>query len=270
MQPPDAYMIENLRTVHWSSTNVYGAPITFQTAFSWCKNAVWNIIGAPQTFVDDQRTDRWLGKREAFDSWSSVRPMSCQLLSRRDIGCTEDQTSNSSLFPSTVENIPASACLLKYFAVHGFDSSSFINWFLVAGLPNDLAIYWQQYPWMLGETMCKGRSLVSEMWVADCACSVDNLPTEMPEKVHIWSSTSCCSHQIKNSTSVLSSHTRAQHLNPCQKNVVHEDHDQMDHPIYALPCVPTRDKIENWHPSLRLSVSLCPGSGGSPPKNTTG
>ena len=32
-----------------------------------------------------------------------------------------------------------------------------------AGLPNDLAIYWQQYPWMWGETMCKGRSLVSEM-----------------------------------------------------------------------------------------------------------
>eukprot|EP00095_Tigriopus_kingsejongensis_P005591 maker-scaffold12_size759060-snap-gene-6.20 protein:Tk05591 transcript:maker-scaffold12_size759060-snap-gene-6.20-mRNA-1 annotation:"neuropeptides capa receptor" len=30
-------------------------------------------------------------------------------------------------------------------------------------LPNDLAIYWQQYPWMLGEAMCKGRSLVSEM-----------------------------------------------------------------------------------------------------------
>ncbi|XP_059080613.1 neuromedin-U receptor 1-like isoform X3 [Tigriopus californicus] len=34
---------------------------------------------------------------------------------------------------------------------------------LVLGLPNDLAIYWQQYPWMLGEAMCKGRSLVSEM-----------------------------------------------------------------------------------------------------------
>ena len=33
----------------------------------------------------------------------------------------------------------------------------------IAGLPNDLAIYWQQYPWMWGETMCKGRSLVSEM-----------------------------------------------------------------------------------------------------------
>ena len=34
---------------------------------------------------------------------------------------------------------------------------------LVAGLPNDLAIYWQQYPWVMGEAMCKARSLVSEM-----------------------------------------------------------------------------------------------------------
>ena len=31
------------------------------------------------------------------------------------------------------------------------------------GLPNDLAIYWQQYPWMLGEICCRLRSWVSEM-----------------------------------------------------------------------------------------------------------
>ena len=34
---------------------------------------------------------------------------------------------------------------------------------LLLGLPNELAIYWQQYPWLLGSTACKARSLVSEM-----------------------------------------------------------------------------------------------------------
>ena len=34
---------------------------------------------------------------------------------------------------------------------------------LVLGLPNELAIYWQQYPFPLGEFTCKARSLVSEM-----------------------------------------------------------------------------------------------------------
>ena len=34
---------------------------------------------------------------------------------------------------------------------------------LVLGLPNELAIYWQQYPWVLGEFTCKARSLISEM-----------------------------------------------------------------------------------------------------------
>ena len=38
-----------------------------------------------------------LGKREEFDSGSSVYPMSCQL---QEIGCTEDQLSKSSENPT--------------------------------------------------------------------------------------------------------------------------------------------------------------------------
>ncbi|KAF0307283.1 Neuropeptides capa receptor [Amphibalanus amphitrite] len=34
---------------------------------------------------------------------------------------------------------------------------------LVLGLPNDLKVYWQQYPWGLGVALCKIRALVSEM-----------------------------------------------------------------------------------------------------------
>ena len=35
--------------------------------------------------------------------------------------------------------------------------------FALAGLPNDLKVYWQQYPWGLGVALCKIRALVSEM-----------------------------------------------------------------------------------------------------------
>ncbi|XP_066999974.2 neuropeptides capa receptor-like [Anabrus simplex] len=34
---------------------------------------------------------------------------------------------------------------------------------LLLGLPNDLSVYWQQYPWLLGEILCKIRAVVSEM-----------------------------------------------------------------------------------------------------------
>ncbi|XP_059079871.1 neuropeptides capa receptor-like isoform X2 [Tigriopus californicus] len=34
---------------------------------------------------------------------------------------------------------------------------------LLLGLPNDLHVYWQQYPWIFGEPLCKIRALVSEM-----------------------------------------------------------------------------------------------------------
>ncbi|XP_046394966.1 neuropeptides capa receptor-like [Ischnura elegans] len=34
---------------------------------------------------------------------------------------------------------------------------------LLFGLPNDLNVYWQQYPWSLGEAFCKFRALISEM-----------------------------------------------------------------------------------------------------------
>ncbi|XP_067000362.2 neuropeptides capa receptor [Anabrus simplex] len=34
---------------------------------------------------------------------------------------------------------------------------------LLLGLPNDLSVFWQQYPWVLGETLCKFRAVVSEM-----------------------------------------------------------------------------------------------------------
>ena len=31
------------------------------------------------------------------------------------------------------------------------------------GLPFELTHYWQQYPWVFGESLCRGRSMVSEM-----------------------------------------------------------------------------------------------------------
>nr|ADG27752.1 CAPA receptor variant A [Rhodnius prolixus] len=34
---------------------------------------------------------------------------------------------------------------------------------LLLGLPNDLSVFWQQYPWILGLLVCKLRALVSEM-----------------------------------------------------------------------------------------------------------
>lgn len=34
---------------------------------------------------------------------------------------------------------------------------------LLFGLPNDLKVYWQQYPWIFGETVCKLRAFVAEM-----------------------------------------------------------------------------------------------------------
>ncbi|XP_020282937.1 neuropeptides capa receptor-like [Pseudomyrmex gracilis] len=34
---------------------------------------------------------------------------------------------------------------------------------LVLGLPNELSVFWQQYPWMMGAELCKIRAYVSEM-----------------------------------------------------------------------------------------------------------
>jgi len=34
---------------------------------------------------------------------------------------------------------------------------------LLFGLPNELSVYWQQYPWILGETVCKLRAFITEM-----------------------------------------------------------------------------------------------------------
>ncbi|KAJ3658846.1 hypothetical protein Zmor_010565 [Zophobas morio] len=34
---------------------------------------------------------------------------------------------------------------------------------LIFGLPNDVALYWHQYPWTLGDGFCKLRALLSEM-----------------------------------------------------------------------------------------------------------
>ncbi|XP_043492651.1 neuropeptides capa receptor-like [Polistes fuscatus] len=34
---------------------------------------------------------------------------------------------------------------------------------LILGLPNELSVFWQQYPWTLGLTLCKIRAYVSEM-----------------------------------------------------------------------------------------------------------
>ncbi|KAB0803694.1 hypothetical protein PPYR_00664 [Photinus pyralis] len=34
---------------------------------------------------------------------------------------------------------------------------------LIFGLPNDVTLYWHQYPWIFGESFCKIRALMSEM-----------------------------------------------------------------------------------------------------------
>ncbi|XP_066999950.1 neuropeptides capa receptor-like [Anabrus simplex] len=34
---------------------------------------------------------------------------------------------------------------------------------LLLGLPNEMSMIWQQYPWVLGEALCKFRAIVSEM-----------------------------------------------------------------------------------------------------------
>ena len=41
--------------------------------------------------------------------------------------------------------------------------SKFTNHIHFLGLPNDLHVFWQQYPWVLGESLCKIRALISEM-----------------------------------------------------------------------------------------------------------
>ena len=41
--------------------------------------------------------------------------------------------------------------------------ASVIDIFSFLGLPNDLYVYWQQYPWIFGVGLCKIRALVSEM-----------------------------------------------------------------------------------------------------------
>ena len=33
----------------------------------------------------------------------------------------------------------------------------------ILGLPNEVYVLWQQYPWIFGEGLCKIRALVSEM-----------------------------------------------------------------------------------------------------------
>ncbi|XP_050056870.1 neuropeptides capa receptor isoform X2 [Aphis gossypii] len=43
------------------------------------------------------------------------------------------------------------------------DSNWRVFFYFGSGLPNDLSVYWQQYPWPLGEVLCKFRALVSEM-----------------------------------------------------------------------------------------------------------
>nr|UQU42802.1 neuropeptides capa receptor [Bemisia tabaci] len=58
---------------------------------------------------------------------------------------------------------------------------------LLLGLPNDLSVYWQQYPWMFGVALCKLRALVSEMGSgllvyesAFCAMLDSNMPANCP------------------------------------------------------------------------------------------
>ena len=34
-----------------------------------------------------------------------------------------------------------------------------------SGLPNELSVFWQQYPWILGLGLCKIRAYISEMYV---------------------------------------------------------------------------------------------------------
>lgn len=47
---------------------------------------------------------------------------------------------------------------LQYEGKHEFS-----NWF--SGLPFELSVFWQQYPWQWGLGICKLRAYVSETWV---------------------------------------------------------------------------------------------------------
>ena len=36
----------------------------------------------------------------------------------------------------------------------------------ISGVTFDLSLYWHQYPWTLGEVVCRLRAWISEMWVS--------------------------------------------------------------------------------------------------------
>lgn len=69
---------------------------------------------------------------------------------------------------------------------------------LVLGLPNELRVFWQQYPWALGTGLCKIRAYVSEVIgkllgrlcdLRDVAARHAEVPSLRAQLYHIFSNT---------------------------------------------------------------------------------
>ena len=58
-------------------------------------------------------------------------------------------------------------CYMKYITIQCKNVPNFVETdsktFLISGLPNEVYVLWQQYPWIFGDALCKIRALVSEM-----------------------------------------------------------------------------------------------------------
>ncbi|XP_018326725.1 neuropeptides capa receptor-like [Agrilus planipennis] len=68
-----------------------------------------------------------------------------------------------------IGNLAVCAVIIKHSSLHTATNYYLFNLaisdltLLIFGLPNDVSVYWHQYPWTLGEDFCKIRSLISEM-----------------------------------------------------------------------------------------------------------
>ncbi|KAK4887538.1 hypothetical protein RN001_003809 [Aquatica leii] len=68
-----------------------------------------------------------------------------------------------------VGNISVCVVIIRHPALHTATNYYLFNLavsdltLLIFGLPNDVTLYWHQYPWILGESFCKIRALISEM-----------------------------------------------------------------------------------------------------------
>ena len=53
----------------------------------------------------------------------------------------------------------------KSTSAYGSWEKNMFSLILYAGLPNELLLYWHQYPWPFGSIFCSLRSFLSERWV---------------------------------------------------------------------------------------------------------